>query len=150
MNQGAYVMQIVWHANPFRGDKFEDAWRPAAETALRYGAIEWVFMPFRSFLPNASRNSGTNEDTASGKALMAPSTKTGSPASVFGMTKRAHRKPAVCRRYREQKREPARQVVVVRDSHVALTGRNEAYYEDFLGTPQEFISAATHGFLYQG
>ena len=44
MNDGDYVMQIVWHANPFRGDKFEDAWRPAAESALRYGATEWMFM----------------------------------------------------------------------------------------------------------
>ncbi len=35
---------ILWHANPFRGDKFEDAWRPAAEAALRYGATEWLFM----------------------------------------------------------------------------------------------------------
>jgi maltooligosyltrehalose trehalohydrolase len=33
---------------------------------------------------------------------------------------------------------------------VALTGRNEAYYTDYRGTPQEFISAAKHGFLYQG
>jgi maltooligosyltrehalose trehalohydrolase len=33
---------------------------------------------------------------------------------------------------------------------VALTGRTEAYYTDYLGTPQEFISAAKHGFLYQG
>ena len=33
---------------------------------------------------------------------------------------------------------------------VALTGRNEAYYGDYRGTPQEFISAAKHGFLYQG
>ena len=33
---------------------------------------------------------------------------------------------------------------------VALTGRNEAYYTDYKGTPQEFISAAKHGFLYQG
>jgi maltooligosyltrehalose trehalohydrolase len=32
----------------------------------------------------------------------------------------------------------------------ALTGRNEAYYADYLGTPQEIISAAKHGFLYQG
>jgi hypothetical protein len=44
MKDGDYVMQIVWHANPFRGDKFEDAWRPAAETALRYGATEWMLM----------------------------------------------------------------------------------------------------------
>ena len=33
---------------------------------------------------------------------------------------------------------------------VALTGRNEAYYTDYLGTPQEFVSAAKYGFLYQG
>jgi maltooligosyltrehalose trehalohydrolase len=33
---------------------------------------------------------------------------------------------------------------------VALTGRNEAYFNDYLGTPQEFISAAKYGFLYQG
>src|SRR5213596_979113 len=33
---------------------------------------------------------------------------------------------------------------------VALTGRNEAYFADYLGTPQEFISAVKYGFLYQG
>jgi maltooligosyltrehalose trehalohydrolase len=33
---------------------------------------------------------------------------------------------------------------------VALTGRNEAYYTDYLGSPQEFISAAKYGYLYQG
>lgn len=33
---------------------------------------------------------------------------------------------------------------------VALTGRSEAYYTDYRGTPQEFVSAAKHGFLYQG
>jgi maltooligosyltrehalose trehalohydrolase len=33
---------------------------------------------------------------------------------------------------------------------VALTGRNEAYYTDHLGTPQEFISAVKWGYLYQG
>jgi len=31
-----------------------------------------------------------------------------------------------------------------------LTGRREAYYADYLGAPQEFISAAKYGFLYQG
>jgi maltooligosyltrehalose trehalohydrolase len=35
-------------------------------------------------------------------------------------------------------------------SVVALTGRNEAYYSDYSGAPQEFISSAKHGFLYQG
>lgn len=33
---------------------------------------------------------------------------------------------------------------------VALTGRREAYYTDYLGSPQELVSAAKHGFLYQG
>jgi len=33
---------------------------------------------------------------------------------------------------------------------VALTGRNEAYYSDYSGTPQEFISETKWGFLYQG
>ncbi len=33
---------------------------------------------------------------------------------------------------------------------VALTGRNEAYYTDYHGTPQEFISAVKYGYLYQG
>ncbi len=33
---------------------------------------------------------------------------------------------------------------------VALTGRSEAYLSDYLGAPQEFISMAKRGFLYQG
>jgi maltooligosyltrehalose trehalohydrolase len=33
---------------------------------------------------------------------------------------------------------------------VALTGHNEAYYTDYKGTPQEFISAVKYGYLYQG
>src|SRR6185369_9053768 len=33
---------------------------------------------------------------------------------------------------------------------VALTGRSEAYYSDYLGTPQELISALKWGFLFQG
>jgi maltooligosyltrehalose trehalohydrolase len=33
---------------------------------------------------------------------------------------------------------------------VAMTGRKEAYYGDYNGTPQEYISAAKYGFLYQG
>jgi maltooligosyltrehalose trehalohydrolase len=33
---------------------------------------------------------------------------------------------------------------------VALTGRNEAYYTDYFGRAQEFVSAIKHGFLYQG
>jgi maltooligosyltrehalose trehalohydrolase len=35
-------------------------------------------------------------------------------------------------------------------ARVALTGRMEAYYTDYGGRPQEFVSAAKHGFLYQG
>ncbi|HEV3496357.1 MAG TPA: malto-oligosyltrehalose trehalohydrolase, partial [Actinomycetes bacterium] len=33
---------------------------------------------------------------------------------------------------------------------VALTGRNQAYYTDYLGTAQEFVSAVKYGYLYQG
>jgi maltooligosyltrehalose trehalohydrolase len=33
---------------------------------------------------------------------------------------------------------------------VSLTGKNEAYYTDYAGTPQEFISAIKWGYLYQG
>ena len=33
---------------------------------------------------------------------------------------------------------------------VALTGRREAYYTDYTGTPQEFVSSAKYGYLYQG
>jgi maltooligosyltrehalose trehalohydrolase len=33
---------------------------------------------------------------------------------------------------------------------VALTGRAEAYYSDYAGTPQELISAVKRGHLYQG
>jgi len=33
---------------------------------------------------------------------------------------------------------------------VAATGRNEAYYTDYLGKPQEFVSTIKYGFLYQG
>jgi maltooligosyltrehalose trehalohydrolase len=33
---------------------------------------------------------------------------------------------------------------------VAMTGRNEAYYSDYHGTPQELISALKYGWLYQG
>lgn len=35
-------------------------------------------------------------------------------------------------------------------TQVALTGRNEAYYRDYKGNPQEMISLAKHGYLYQG
>jgi maltooligosyltrehalose trehalohydrolase len=35
-------------------------------------------------------------------------------------------------------------------SIVALTGKNEAYYSDFEGSPQELLSSVKHGFLFQG
>jgi maltooligosyltrehalose trehalohydrolase len=35
-------------------------------------------------------------------------------------------------------------------ARVALSGCTEAYYLDYRGTPQEFISAAKYGYLYQG
>jgi maltooligosyltrehalose trehalohydrolase len=35
-------------------------------------------------------------------------------------------------------------------ARVAVTGRNEAYYTDYGGTPQELISAIKYGYLYQG
>ena len=33
---------------------------------------------------------------------------------------------------------------------VAMTSQNQAYYTDYYGTPQEFISALKYGYLYQG
>lgn len=33
---------------------------------------------------------------------------------------------------------------------VALTGRSDAYYTDYRGTPQEFVAASKWGYLYQG
>ncbi|WDR05888.1 alpha-amylase family glycosyl hydrolase [Devosia rhodophyticola] len=35
-------------------------------------------------------------------------------------------------------------------AHVAITGHNDFYYRDYLGTPQELASSAKYGFLYQG
>jgi maltooligosyltrehalose trehalohydrolase len=35
-------------------------------------------------------------------------------------------------------------------ARVSLTGRNEAYFTDYRGGPQEFVSLAKRGFLYQG
>lgn len=37
-----------------------------------------------------------------------------------------------------------------RAARVAATGKAEGHYLDYRGTPQEFISAAKYGFLYQG
>jgi hypothetical protein len=38
------LVEILWHANPFRGDKLEKIWTPAAEAALDYGASFWAFL----------------------------------------------------------------------------------------------------------
>ena len=38
------MVQIKWVANPWRGDKFEEAWRPSAEAVLKYGATWWAFL----------------------------------------------------------------------------------------------------------
>jgi hypothetical protein len=38
------MVQVKWVANPFRGDKFDEAWRPAAEAVLKYGATWWAFL----------------------------------------------------------------------------------------------------------
>ncbi|HSD43646.1 MAG TPA: malto-oligosyltrehalose trehalohydrolase [Burkholderiales bacterium] len=35
-------------------------------------------------------------------------------------------------------------------ARVALTGRRDGYFHDYRGAAQEFVSAAKHGFLYQG
>jgi len=41
---GRFKMVIInWVANPFRGDRLEEEWRPAAEAATRYGAKAWAF-----------------------------------------------------------------------------------------------------------
>jgi hypothetical protein len=44
VTEGDVVVTILWHAVPFRGDKFEDAWRPAAAAAIDYGATYWAFL----------------------------------------------------------------------------------------------------------
>ena len=36
-------VEIRWPINPFRGDRFAEGWRPAAELVLDYGATEWSF-----------------------------------------------------------------------------------------------------------
>jgi hypothetical protein len=37
------VVHIPWYVNPFRGDRFAEGWRPAAEAALDFGAVSWGF-----------------------------------------------------------------------------------------------------------
>jgi hypothetical protein len=38
------LVVINWVANPFRGDKFEESWAPAAEAVTKYGATAWAFI----------------------------------------------------------------------------------------------------------
>lgn len=48
MSQEPGIVAVVpWVANPFRGDRFEELWLPAAEAALDFGATGWAL--FRSF-----------------------------------------------------------------------------------------------------
>jgi hypothetical protein len=37
------LVQIIWHVNPFRGDKFAAGWAAVAEAVLDYGATSWGF-----------------------------------------------------------------------------------------------------------
>ncbi len=42
--EGRFSMVVInWVANPFRGDRLEEAWRPAAEAATHYGAKAWAW-----------------------------------------------------------------------------------------------------------
>jgi hypothetical protein len=41
---GQSLVEIPWIANPFKGDAFEEAWTPAAEAALKYGASGYLFL----------------------------------------------------------------------------------------------------------
>jgi hypothetical protein len=41
---GQVLVEVPWIANPFKGDAFEEAWRPAAEAALKYGATGYLFL----------------------------------------------------------------------------------------------------------
>jgi hypothetical protein len=43
VEQDSSFVLINWVANPFRGDKFEEAWGPAAAAATKYGASAWAF-----------------------------------------------------------------------------------------------------------
>jgi hypothetical protein len=40
---GFSMVIIPWVANPFRGDRLEEAWRPAAAAVTKYGARGWAW-----------------------------------------------------------------------------------------------------------
>jgi hypothetical protein len=44
VKQDDILVTLLWHATPWRGDKFEEIWRPAAAAALDYGASWWAFL----------------------------------------------------------------------------------------------------------
>ena len=37
------LVEVIWHANPMRGERFARAWLPSAEAVLDYGALSWGF-----------------------------------------------------------------------------------------------------------
>lgn len=37
------AVQIIWHVNLTRGDRFAHGWLPAAEAVLDFGATDWSF-----------------------------------------------------------------------------------------------------------
>ena len=41
---GSSCVEVTWIATPFRGDRFEEVWRPVAESALDYGASAYAFL----------------------------------------------------------------------------------------------------------
>jgi hypothetical protein len=43
IGEGTSFVVINWVANPFRGDKFEEGWAPAAAAVTKYGAHAWAF-----------------------------------------------------------------------------------------------------------
>jgi hypothetical protein len=42
--EGRFSLVIInWVANPFRGDRLEEAWLPAAQAVTKYGARAWAW-----------------------------------------------------------------------------------------------------------
>ena len=40
---GESLVVVTWLANPWRGERFEEAWAPVAEAVLDYGATAYAF-----------------------------------------------------------------------------------------------------------
>jgi hypothetical protein len=38
------VVEIAWHVNPLRGDRFRDGWLPMTAAVVDYGATWWAFL----------------------------------------------------------------------------------------------------------